>query len=89
MAFIDYPFNWSQNWSSNYNIGHRTTQKDVYNYNENYICCKFIMIFKMFLENKTQTNPIISYVYEQNLRRLTFVSQFKMVVTPSKIGKWT
>jgi hypothetical protein len=47
------------------------------------------MIQKMFLENKTQTNPIVNYVCEEILRKLTFVSQSKMVVTPSKIGKWT
>jgi hypothetical protein len=82
MSLIDYPFNWKQDWSSNFDIGHRTTQKDVYNYNENYICCKFTVILKMFLENKTQTNLIISYVYEKKLRKLTFVSQSKMVVTP-------
>jgi hypothetical protein len=82
MGLIDYPFNWKQDWSSNFDIGHRTTQKDVYNYNENYICCKFTVILKMFLENKTQTNLIISYVYEKNLMKLTFVSQSKMVVTP-------
>jgi hypothetical protein len=39
----------------------------------------------MFLENKTQTNLIISYVYEKNLMKLTFVSQSKMVVTLFKL----